>query len=122
MAFDSDHLACLEGRTKPGKAPRRVTPIRIGDSAVQAPQKIRNVNPVYPQVAVDQRVQGLVTLEATVTTEGCVQNLEVTRSVSPHLDFAALRAVMRWRYAPALLNGEPVPVIMTVTANFSLQP
>jgi protein TonB len=30
-------------------------------------------------------------------------------------------AVQRWRYTPALLNGQPVPVVMTVTVNFKLQ-
>jgi protein TonB len=39
----------------------------------------------------------------------------------PTLDEAAMDAVQRWRYTPALLNGQPVPVVMTVTVNFKLQ-
>jgi protein TonB len=37
------------------------------------------------------------------------------------LDQAAIDAVMQWEYTPTLLNGVPVPVIMTVTVNFSLR-
>jgi protein TonB len=45
----------------------------------------------------------------------------VLRSV-PLLDQAALDAVRQWEYEPTLLNGVPVPVIMTVTVNFTLRP
>jgi protein TonB len=37
------------------------------------------------------------------------------------LDQAALDAVLQWEFLPTLLNGQPVPVIMTVTVNFTLQ-
>ena len=39
----------------------------------------------------------------------------------PLLDQAALDAVRQWEYEPTLLNGVAVPVIMTVTVNFTLQ-
>lgn len=42
------------------------------------------------------------------------------RSV-PLLDDAAIPAVRQWRYTPTLLNDVPVPVVMTVTVNFTLQ-
>jgi periplasmic protein TonB len=48
------------------------------------------------------------------------QNARVLRSI-PLLDQAALDAVKQWEYTPTLLNGVPVPVIMTVTVNFTLQ-
>ena len=40
--------------------------------------------------------------------------------MAPDLDLQALRAVTQWRYTPTLLNGVPVPVIMTVTVHFKL--
>jgi periplasmic protein TonB len=48
-----------------------------------------------------------------------VQNARVLRSI-PLLDNAALDAVRQWVFTPTLLNGSPVPVIMTVTVNFQL--
>ena len=46
-------------------------------------------------------------------------NARVLRSV-PLLDQAALDAVRQWQYTPTMLNGVPVPVIMTVTVTFTL--
>ena len=108
------------GEAPPGDlppAPRR--PLMVGGN-IPAPTKIRNVNPVYPQIAVSARVQGTVVIEATIGPDGKIQDTKVLRSI-PLLDQAALDAVRQWEYTPTLLNGEPVPVIMTVTVRFSLQ-
>jgi protein TonB len=64
-------------------------------------------------------VEGVVILEATVDTSGRMTGLRVRRPVAL-LDQAALDAVGRWRFTPALLNGEPVAVIMTITIRFTL--
>ena len=58
-------------------------------------------------------------VEATIGTDGRVQAARVLRAL-PFLDQAALTAVRQWVYTPTLLNGIPVPVIMTVTVNFTL--
>jgi protein TonB len=71
-------------------------------------------------VAQDAMVSGLVIIEATINAEGNVSDARVLRSI-PMLDQAALDAVKQWRFTPTLLNGAPVPVIMTVTVNFTLQ-
>ena len=94
-------------------------PVRVGGN-IRAPQKTRNVNPVYPQIAQSARVQGVVIIEATIGPSGKVQDARVLRSI-PLLDQAALDAVRQWEYSPTLLNGVPVPVIMSVTVNFTLQ-
>jgi len=46
--------------------------------------------------------------------------VRVLRSI-PLLDQAAVEAVRQWVFTPTLLNGMPVPVVMTVTVNFTLQ-
>jgi protein TonB len=84
---------------------------------VREPKKIVNVAPVYPQMALASRVEGIVILEAVINTDGRVERLRVLRS-SPLLDEAAIAAVKQWRYTPTLLNGVPVPVLMTITVNF----
>ena len=65
-------------------------------------------------------MQGVVILEATIGTDGHVTDVKILRSI-PLLDAAALDAVKQWEYTPTTLNGQPVPVIMTVTVNFTLQ-
>ena len=39
----------------------------------------------------------------------------------PQLDQAALDAVRQWKFVPTLMNGQPTPIIMTVTINFEMQ-
>ena len=80
----------------------------------------RCVDPVYPPIAQSARVQGIVIIEATIGPNGKVQEAKVLRSI-PLLDQAALDAVKQWEFTPTLLNGVPVPVIMTVTVQFTLQ-
>ena len=62
-----------------------------------APTKTKHVSPVYPQLAQDSKVQGVVILEALIGVEGKVTNARVLRSV-PLLDQAALDAVMQWEF------------------------
>jgi len=99
-------------------APRLSEPVRVGGK-ITAPRKRHHVNPVYPPVAVAARVQSTVVLEATIDENGNVVNLTVLRSV-PLLDGAALDAVGQWKYEPTLLNGSPVPVLMSVSVRFEL--
>ena len=96
-----------------------MAPLRVGGN-IQPPTKIHDVRPEYPPVAFDAGVQGVVIVEVTVDGKGLVVNTKVLRSV-PLLDQAALDAVREWQFTPTLLNGSPVPVIMTVTVNFTLR-
>jgi protein TonB len=96
-----------------------VQPLRAGGK-IPPPTKIRDVRPVYPDIAQRARVQGVVILEATIDPTGKIADLRVLRSI-PLLDQAALDAVRQWEYEPTHLNGIAVPVIMTVTVNFKLQ-
>ena len=98
--------------------PPPAMPIRAGGKIT--PVKIRNVAPIYPPIALSARVQGVVIIEATIDTRGKVADARVLRSI-PLLDRAALDAVRQWEYEPMLLNGEPVPVTVTVTVKFSLK-
>jgi TonB family protein len=95
-------------------------PVRVGGN-VTAPTQVRKVDPVYPEEAKAARVQGVVILEATISDQGRVDSVRVLRSI-PLLDQAAIDAVRQWEYTPTLLNGLPVPVIMTTTVLFRLDP
>lgn len=101
----------------PPKPPE--APVRVGGH-IRAPQKTRDVRPTYPPIAQSARVQGIVILEATIGLDGAVKDVKVLRSI-PLLDQAAIDAVRQWVFTPTLLNGVPVPVIMTATVQFTLQ-
>lgn len=88
---------------------------RVGGS-LQIPRRIGS--PVYPAEAKAAGIEGVVIAEIVVNEQGVVSAAKVVRSI-PLLDDAALEAVRTWQYAPTIVNGQPVPVRMTVTVNFS---
>ena len=103
----------------PPPPPEPVRPIHL-HSGMKTPVKIVDVPPIYPTLSRNAHIQGVVILEAVLDAKGRVESVRVLRSVQT-LDQAAVDAVQQWRFTPALLNGQPVPVVMTVTVNFTLQ-
>jgi protein TonB len=75
--------------------------------------------PQYPREAMVAAIQGAVSVEVVINEAGQVTDAKVVRSV-PLLDEAALKAVREWRFAPTLVNGQPVAVRNTLMVNFSL--
>lgn len=76
----------------------------------------------YPQAALKKRIQGSVRIGFTVNPDGSIVNAKVERKASPLLDAEALRVVKSMpKWIPGKLNGEPVPVKMTVPVNFRLR-
>jgi len=102
------------------RAPKPESTLRVRVSqGVSVGRLINKVEPVYPPLARNARVQGQVVLTAIISKDGIIQDLRVL-SGHPLLVQAALDAVRQWRYKPYLLNGEPVEVETTVTVNFTL--
>jgi periplasmic protein TonB len=88
-------------------------------SGIEPPRKVFDRAPEYPSLAKAAGIQGLVIVEVIIDEHGDVTNARVLRSTAV-LDQAALDAVRRWKFSPARLNGEAIPVVMTVTINFQL--
>ena len=80
---------------------------------------VYRVQPTYPPLAKQGRVQGAVELRAIISKEGTIENLMIVRG-HPMLSAAAIEAVRQWRYRPYLLNGEPIEVETEITVNFLL--
>ncbi len=120
LPMHAAYLACADGSPAPA-APMVLPPMLIWQSGTVAPKRIRMVDPQYPEDARAHRREGVVILEVLIAPEGCVSRAEVRQSVSPDLDVSALRAVSGAQFAPTVLNGRPVPVIVTFTVQFSLQ-
>lgn len=94
--------------------------VRVGGN-IKPPNKTKDANAVFPPAAQQAGVQGVVILEVLLDEAGKVADGKVMRSI-PLLDQAAIDAVSQWEFEPTLLNGNPVPVIMTVTVQFRLAP
>jgi TonB family protein len=99
--------------TPPGK-------IRVGGN-VQAANLIKKETPVYPPLAKQARIQGVVRFTVTIGKDGTVQDVQLV-SGHPLLVASAQAAVWQWQYKPVLLNGQPVEVVTTVDVNYTLTP
>jgi protein TonB len=95
--------------------PRRI------DSTITPPFVISRVTPVYPELARRARLEGKVFLEAVVTKDGAVQEIRELRSSNRMFTEAAIAAVSQWRYQPALMDGRPVAVYITIVVSFDLE-
>jgi len=91
-------------------------PARVGGKS-QELRLISSPKPVYPAFAKEQHVSGAVALEATVDKQGGVTQVNALRG-HPYLVRAAKDAVLKWRYQPAMLNGQPIEAKVTITINF----
>ena len=80
---------------------------------------IYRVQPMYPPLARQARIQGTVILRAIVSKSGTIENLTVVTG-HPMLVKSALDAVRQWRYRPYLLNDEPIEIDTEITVNFLL--
>jgi protein TonB len=92
----------------------------VGET-IRSPKLLHKVSPVYPPAALNAHVSGVVILEAHVDVRGRVKAVRVLRS-NPVFDEAAIAAVKQWRYMPALHNGQPTELLLSVTVAFRLAP
>jgi periplasmic protein TonB len=100
------------------EAPKPPSIVSIG-GRVQAAKLIRQVQPMYPQIARQARISGTVELAAIIGEDGHIQELHVVQG-HPLLRQAALDAVRQWVYQPTLLNEQPVKVSTTIDVIFTL--
>src|SRR6195256_591216 len=104
----------------PVAVPKVATPQRVRVSqGVSAGLLVRKVNPNYPPLARQARIQGQVLLQAEISKDGSIQNLRLI-SGHPMLAPAAIEAVKQWKYKPYILNGGPVEVETQIQVNFTL--
>jgi TonB family protein len=98
----------------------RPTPqrIRVGGN-VQANNLVHKVQPAYPPLARQARIQGTVRFTATIGKDGHIIDLSLV-SGHPLLVPAATEAVQQWIYRPTLLNGNPIEVVTVIDINFTL--
>ena len=101
----------------PPPPPAPTHPLRVSHWAEG--NLIYRVQPIYPPLARQARIQGTVELRAIISKAGTIENLVVVRG-HPMLVAAAMEAVRQWRYRPYLLNSEPIEVETEITVNFVL--
>lgn len=90
------------------------------DSAEQETRRVKEVKPVYPDVARQAGIEGIVSMRVLINKDGAVEKVDVLSGEQALLQ-AAITAVRQWRYQPYLLEGNTVPVVTIVNLKFQIQ-
>ena len=93
-------------------------PVKPGNG-VSAPSVLSEVKPEYPARAISTGIEGVVTLEAVVETNGSVGDVRVLKPVHPMLDESAIAALKQWKFRPGVRDGKPVRVAVEVEMSFT---
>jgi TonB family protein len=93
---------------------------QVAEGGITAPRIISRVEPSYTEEARTAKLGGTVVLFVEITSTGIVENVTVLHGLGKGLDENAVRAIRQWKFAPALKDGRPVAVMITVEMNFSL--
>lgn len=91
------------------------------DGNILPPQKVYAPQPRYTEDARKARIQGVVILQAVIDVVGNVTRVKILKGLPEGLAESAMETVKEWRFKPATLDGEPVPVYLNLTVSFSLQ-
>jgi protein TonB len=94
---------------------------RTCDPDVEPAKPIRTVKPPYTGVAMRAKVEGSVVLFGIVDRNGVVGQVRVVESLERSLDAEAQKAFEQWRFRPAMRNGEPVSLAVSVEMTFVLR-
>lgn len=92
----------------------------LSPSGIKPPELIYSVNPTYPAQAREAKVEGAVLLAVEIGADGKVKDIEVRRALGFGLDEAAVAAVKRWLFIPALHDNQPVFISATIEVRFRL--
>ena len=118
----SPDLKKKEGRPEPLRwlEDREGNRVYFCNDTVKHPVVRNKAIPRYPEAARRLRRQGKVILDGLVGSDGRIANLDVIFSPGDDFSQAAVEAVSQWTYEPATLDGKPVNVYFTITAEFYL--
>ena len=117
QSTQADNIAGLVNvsPTVPKAAPQTV---KISQGVSQG-LLVKKVSPIYPQQAMQMKVQGSVEVAATISKQGNITNLKIL-SGDPILGRAAVDAVKQWKYKPYYLDNQPVEIQTQITVVFKL--
>lgn len=98
-------------------------PVRLDNAAAQnptPPKPISTPEPNYSKEAKHFNVQGSVVLDVVIDKEGRIRQPKIIRPVGLGLDEKAVLGIQNWKFKPATLNGQAVPVEMAIEISFNL--
>jgi protein TonB len=93
----------------------------IGDRLLPAVGEKGNIPPGYPPLSAQLGEQGIVVVQMQIAPDGFVTAVQLLQTSGyPRLDEAALAALKKWRFTPAVENGQPVSSVQVLPIRFRL--
>ena len=114
------HVTAPTGAPAPSDVARLATGFEPLPTGATRPVKVHDVNPEYTDRAREARIQGVAILQTAIDQEGNVVDVSVLKGLPMGLTEAAVAAVKQWKFEPARIDGEPIPVSYNVTVHFRL--
>jgi TonB family protein len=113
------NISGLNSNTKANASPAAIAAFLPAGGRMKGPQLILRSMPNYPAIAKRAAIEGEVTVDAVIDTNGKLTNMKVV-SGQPLLQQAALDSLRTWKYEPAYLDDKPVPVQTSITVKFRI--
>ena len=88
---------------------------------IVSPRLAREVKPNYTRSMMERGVEGIVELRALVLPDGRVGAIEIDTLPDPEMEQVAVAALKRWRFKPGTVDGQPVPVIVSIELTFKVR-
>jgi len=114
-------LVFVNFRLKSGETKGFEKGVIRAEGEIKPPKCIRKVDPIYPEEARKEGIQGVVILSVKTDEKGNVVQIKILKSESSMLNKPAVDAVRQWKYEPFYSKGKPVPVVFPVTIKFKLK-
>ena len=117
----------LAGCTNMNHQDRALTPLKpmktvvgVKSDAFDVPPKVlEGLRPHYPELEAERREKGYVVIICTVGVDGKASDFAVESMTNPAFVYEAVRAIAKWRWAPALKDGHPVAQKVRVPMHFN---
>ena len=110
-------------RQLPRRPPNPPPGVMLANKVDQLPKVMQEVKPAYTRTALDAGIHGVVLMEAVVLADGAVGKIDILQSLDPlfGLDQEAVKAALQWRFQPAMHEGRPVAVLVTIEMAFTIK-
>jgi TonB family protein len=83
------------------------------------PKVLSGMRPGYPLAEAEKREKGFVVIICTIGIDGQARDFAVETMTNPAFAYEAVQAIAKWRWAPAVKNGRPVPQKVRVPMHFN---
>lgn len=119
LAFGSCRQINYQDRARTPLKPMQSVVHQKSDAFDVPPKVLEGLRPEYPELEANRREKGFVSIICTIDTRGRLVDFEIETATGPAFAYEAARAIAKWKFAPAMRDGHPVPGKLRVPMHFN---